>query len=118
MEKELKKILELENVNGCLLVSPEGQVQYSEFPSQAPRGLEQCQWRALVDALDGIHEADALFENARLYIRSSPTGYLLVFLDLYAAIAMIRLQCDVLIPTLKPQAQEQKGLRRFFTKKE
>ena len=114
MLTKLAKILELDYVNGCLLISHDGQIHYSHFLASMPKDPTQFQWRDFIKTLDGIKEADILFENTRLYLQRAPIGYLIVLMENFADVAMIRLQCEVLVPTLKPQAA--KGLRRLFSK--
>ena len=111
-------ILELEDVKGVMVLSSEGQVLFRDIP--APdldrADLESKNWAPFLKALDGIREADFIFENCRVYVRESAGGYILVLMGHFAPIAMVRLNCDIVLPSLK-QAHASKGLARFFKRK-
>ncbi len=108
-------ILSMEGVKGVLLLSLQGEIIYKEFPSPLPQEPETKDWRIFVDALNGIKETDLVYEKGRLYIRQTELGYLLVFMGYFVSAAMLRLNCDILLPALKP-VKTTKGLRRFFKK--
>ena len=65
----------------------------------------------------GNHEKlqliDLAFETMRLYIRRTDSGYLVILLSNSASMAMVRLNCDILLPALK-QDTGAKGFGRFF----
>jgi hypothetical protein len=73
-------------------------------------------WSRILEAMQETREADLIFEKARLYIRKTDLGYLVVIMGLFAPAAMVRMNCDVLLPFLK-QRGKSKGLRSFFKKK-
>jgi len=116
--KELfKDILSIEDVKGVMVFSFKGQLIFKEFLtpiSQDPESREW--WPLLIDSLRGIREADIVYEKNRLYIRKTEIGYLLILMGLFAPVAMMRLNCDILLPSLK-QAGASKGLSHFFKKK-
>ena len=60
--------------------------------------------------------ADLIFENSRVYLRRTELGYLFVLMDAFAQTALVRLNCDILAPSLK-EMKGGKGLRRLFKKK-
>jgi hypothetical protein len=106
------QILESDHVRGCLFLLPDGQVGFMQFngtpyPLPSPDRLKQ-----LMSVLNGMQEVDLLFEEARIYLRKADHGYVVIFLESFAAIAMIRLQCEVLIPSLN--SEKPKGLMRLF----
>mgnify|MGYP006277242461 FL=1 len=117
MEPNFDDILDLEDVKGIAILSKEGQLLFQKFSAAADTvKLETKSWASFLQALDGIREADFIFESSRLYVRDSTGGYLLVLMGHFAPIAMVRLNCDILLPTLK-QAHATKGLARFFKRK-
>ncbi|MEJ2100167.1 MAG: hypothetical protein P8X68_09330 [Desulfobacterales bacterium] len=63
-------------------------------------------WRFFIESVEGMREADLLFEKGRIYIRRSEIGYLVVLMALFVPIAMVRLNCDIVLPSLK---QEKSG---------
>jgi len=117
MEPNFDDILDLEDVRGIAVLSKDGQILFQKFSTAANTvKLETKNWSAFLQALEGIREADFIFESSRLYVRDSTGGYLLVLMGQFAPIAMVRLNCDILLPTLK-QAHATKGLARFFKRK-
>jgi hypothetical protein len=49
-------------------------------------------------------------------MRRTEIGYLFILLDAFASIAMLRLNCDILLPALKKLAGA-KGKKSLFKKK-
>lgn len=117
MKKLLGQILEIEDVQGISLMSFAGEVIFQEDSSVFPREVEESGiWKRLFQAMKEIREADLVFENMRLYIRSTDLGYLVVVMGLFAPAAMVRMNCDMLLPFLREKGKP-KGLRSFFRKK-
>ena len=114
MKDLFKDILNMEEIYGVLLISPEGEPIFKEFTRPLSRGQEvDRSWPKVVMALKDIREADLIFEKARLYIRKTDVGYIIITMGLYASAAMVRLNCDMALPSLK-NAKSSKGLRQFF----
>ncbi len=120
MKKLFKEILEINNVEGVIFLSFEGETIYREFSREFPKEADlknrKVRWAMLIEALDGAREADAVFEERRVYIRKAESGYLVVVMDVYAPIAMVRLNCDIILPELKKR-KASKGLLGLFKKK-
>jgi hypothetical protein len=114
MQKILDVIVQLDSVRGCLIISPSGQVLCAKNASVPPNPPESFPWTGLINHLNGIKEADILFAEARLYLRQSPDGYLVIIMEPYAVLAMIRLQCDVLFSALPKD--KPKGFLGLFKK--
>ncbi|MBF0226827.1 MAG: hypothetical protein HQK76_15355 [Desulfobacterales bacterium] len=115
MKKLFQDILNIENVQGVIFFSIEGNVIFSHFLSDEPENIDDNECTLFIEKLEGIREAEFVFENKRLYIRKTATGYILVALTRFATIAMVRLNCDILIPTLD-KMNKPKGWGRFFKK--
>jgi hypothetical protein len=117
MKELLGQILEIEDVQGVSLVSFAGEV-ISQEPSSlfTTEAKESGIWPRVFEAMQGIREADLIFEKVRLYIRRTDSGYLVIIMGLFAPAAMVRMNCDMLLPFLK-QTSKSKGLRNFFRKK-
>ena len=116
MKELFKDILSMQDVKGVTLFSFDGEMIFQEFvspPSEAP-GMDL--WSPLIQSLRGIREADFVFDSGRVYVRKAASGYLMVFLGAFAPSAMLRLNCDILLPSLK-DADTPKGLGRLFKKK-
>ncbi len=115
MKKLFKDILNMEGVKGVLLLSLQGDIVFKEFSTQLHEKLESRDWKHFVDSLNGIRETDLVYENARIYIRKTGSGYLLILMDFFVSAAMVRLSCDILLPALKP-SKGSKGFKRLFKK--
>lgn len=117
MKELFKDILDIEDVKGIMIFSFKGELVFKEFLkpiSQDPESREW--WPLLIDSLQGIREADIVYEKNRLYIRKTEIGYLLILMGLFAPVAMMRLNCDILLPSLE-KAGSSKGVSLFFKKK-
>lgn len=108
MKELFNDILSMEDVKGAMLFSFEGKLVFKEFSSPLSEDPGNRNWIPFVEALNGVREADLVFENSRLYIRKTDLGYLLVLMGSFAPSAMVRLNCDVLLPSLK-QIKPTKG---------
>lgn len=118
MEPNFDDILDLDDVKGILVLSRQGQPLYQRLAAGAFDHVDPASenWAPFLAALEGIREADFIFEKHRLYIRESAGGYILVLMGHFAPIAMVRLNCDIILPSLK-QAHASKGLGRLFKRK-
>ncbi len=114
MEKIFEDILNMDGVHGLVLLSDEGKVLFesldeSRFIPQKSR----LSWKMIIESLDQFQEMDLVFEEGRFYIRKTEKSYLLISMSLNVSMAMVKLNCDIMIPELKKQ-KSGKGLRRFF----
>lgn len=117
MKELFRDILSIDDVIGVMLFSFKGELIFKEFLSPLSEEPETREWWPLfIDSLQGVREADIVYENSRLYIRKTDLGYLLILMGLFAPVAMMRLNCDILLPTLE-KVGVPKGLVRFFKKK-
>jgi hypothetical protein len=105
----------MEGVKGLMVFSFAGEPVFKEFNQASPEGIESRDWSLFIESLAGMRETDLLFKKGRLYIRRTDIGYLVVLMGPLMPIAMLRLQCDILLPSLKP-AKSVKGIRRLFRK--
>jgi hypothetical protein len=115
MRNLFNDILAIEGVKGLLLFSFAGEIIFKELHFETFEEVEKGDWHRFIESLSGMRETDLIFEKGRLYIRRTDLGYLVVLLGSFVPIAMVRLQCDILLPTLKP-AKASKGIRRLFKK--
>lgn len=105
---------DVEHVLGCLFITNEGAIAHAYFSTPPETAPEKHPWQPLVKSLGELNEVDILFDNSRLYIRKTNEGYLLIILEVYAVLSMIKLQCNVLVSRL--DSNKPKGLKRFFKK--
>jgi len=108
-------ILSMEGVKGLLLFSFAGEVIFKEFNPPLAGGIENYDWSLFIESLSRMRETDLIFDKGRLYIRRTDVGFLVVLVGPFVPIAMMRLQCDILLPALKP-TKATRGIRRFFKK--
>ena len=117
MKEIFNDILTIEDVEGVMLFSFEGELVFKEFMSPLLDESENMDlWGIFIASLKGVREADLVFEKARLYVRKTSLGYVIILMGVFAPIAMVRLNCDILLPSLKTTAKT-KGWRSLFKKK-
>ena len=116
MKDVFKDIVKMDGVDAVLLISKDGTAIFESASSDGPHPPRKRDWLGLVSALNGVREADVIYRNARIYIRRSEIGYLLIMMSPAVSMAMLRLNCDIILPSLKP-VPEQKGIKKFFKKK-
>jgi predicted regulator of Ras-like GTPase activity (Roadblock/LC7/MglB family) len=114
MKTIFKEITELDHVTGCLFINKEGQVVHAHFPATPSLSIENHNWPAFIKGLGNISEADILFEDKKVLMRKTTTGYLLVVTEHDAILSLIKLHCDILVPKLNDY--KPKGISRFFRK--
>jgi len=102
MNELFNKILNVECVKGILLVNPDGKIILRKFIKPVSKAPKNHELKFLVESLKGIREADLIFEKERIYIRQNGLGYLIVLSGLSVESAALRLNCDLVLPKLKP----------------
>ena len=116
MRNLFNDILSTEGVKGILFFSISGELIFKEYIAPIDQKPELRDWRFFIEALEGMRETDLVFEAGRIYIRRTEIGYLVILMALYVPIAIIRLNCDILLPALGKSKSGRK-LGRFFKKK-
>ena len=116
MRKLFRDILGIDGVNGVMLFSFKGDLIFKEFRSSVNEEPEGREWSFFIDSLEGMRETDLVFKNGRIYIRKTEIGYIVILMALFVPIAIIRLNCDIILPSLKP-FKSGKKIGRFFIKK-
>ncbi|MCU0559031.1 MAG: hypothetical protein MUD16_02420 [Desulfobacterales bacterium] len=115
MREVFADLLAVDGVKGVVFFSAAGDLLFEEFPINAASRPPVGRWRALLGTVAGFREAELLFEKGRIYIRAAPEGTLIVATGRIAPGALIRLTCDILMPSLA-RLKPAKGLRRFFSR--
>lgn len=115
MKEVFADVLGMEGIKGVLLLSFQGEVLYQKSQGGGMPNLAKVEWKKILPSLDGTRETDLVFNKGRVYIRRTDTGYLLIPMNDQVSIAMLRLNCDILLPALKP-AKGSRGLKRLFKK--
>jgi len=105
MKDLFKDILSMEDVKGLMLFSFTGELIIKVFTSPSSEEISSNVWWPLfVRSLNDLREADIVYENSRVYIRKTEIGYLMISTGIFTPMAMIRLNCDVLLPSLNKKA--------------
>lgn len=102
MQDIFNDVIRMDGVGGLVFFSREGQVLFESIDAQRvslPQGYRD--WAALMPVLRKMREADIVYENGRLYMRATEQGYLLVIMGPVVSIAMVKLNCDIILPQLK-----------------
>ena len=115
MKELFADVLNMEGVKGAVLVSPEGEIVYQESRSGGMPNLAKVDWKNILSTLEAARETDLVFDKGRVYIRKSDLGFLMIPMNNQASVAMLRLNCDILLPSLTP-AKGSRSLKRLFKK--
>lgn len=115
MKELFEDILKMDGIKGVLLVSFNGDIIFKEFSSDTEDPVNR-DWAEMMHLLDGIRESDMVFNGGRLYIRKTELGYLIIVMAVFSSAAMVRLNCDIILPSLTP-TKKAKSLKGFFKKK-
>ncbi len=117
MKKLFKDILSMEDIDGIMLFSFKGELFNKVFLSPLSEEPENIGWWELfIRTLNGVREADLIFEKSKFYIRKTEIGYLIILMGISVPTAMVRLNCDMLLPALKRMKTSKKG-KSIFKKK-
>lgn len=117
MQELFQEILDINEVRGVFFISPEGEILFNAPKSNAVTGFSAIEWPAVMENLAGIRETEIVFEHCMFYIVKSNIGYVVVAMDKSAPIAMVRLNCSIIIPSLEQRVDKSSGLSRFFRRK-
>jgi len=113
MRHLFERILKEDDIKGVILISKDGKVVFREFLDGAGHNVRDVVPLAATPHLGKAKEVEFLYENDRIYMRIFAEGLVVVWMGAFAPVAMIRLSCDVLIPSLE-KALSSKGWRRLF----
>ena len=113
MKELFKDLLSVDGIKGIVLFSSKGEVLFKTFLSAIPEEPETRDWALFFDSINKVRESDLIFQDGRMYIRKTELGFLVILMRSSAPVALVRLNCDVLLPSLKP-VKTSKGLGRFF----
>ncbi len=114
MKDIFQEILSMDGVHGVILLSPEGKVLFESLDKNrfSPH-RSNLSWLTIIETLEEFQEVDLIFEQGRFYIRKTGSGYLMISMSDNVSIAMVKLNCDIVLPELS-KVKPSKGLRGFF----
>ena len=116
MKDLFAEILSIEDVEGVMLFLHDGQLAYQKFFPSKLVDTENIDWLSFGKAVNGIMEADLIFENKRIYLRKTATGYLMILMGTSAPAALVRLNIDLILPAIK-DASPSGSVWRFLKQK-
>lgn len=114
MKEQFSDILSLDDVKGAIVLNTPGQIVFKSFNEQPKKSLSDTALQALATSLGATVEAELVYENIRLYVRKFTGGMVIIVMGRFALVSMVRLNCDILLPSLAGDAGKPKGLGRFF----
>lgn len=115
MKELLKDILEIEGVNGVLILLDDGEILFKEISSTTSVKFDGMNWSSFIDLIGEFREIELIYEKGLIYARKIEFGFILVFIEIYVQIAMIRLNCDIVLPSLK-NLKSNKKYKKLFKK--
>jgi hypothetical protein len=74
-------------------------------------------WAPFVLELSDVADAELYFDAAKFYIRKSNAAYLIVIMEDYTQLSMVRLNCEVLLPSLDKLKPATKRIGEILRKK-
>lgn len=116
MKNLFAEILSIEDVEGVILFLHDGQLAYQQFSPSKAMDAKSIDWLAFKKAVNGVREADLIFENKRIYLRKTATGYLMILMGTSAPAALVRLNIDLILPAIK-DASPSGSVWRFLKRK-
>ena len=107
-------LFNVKGILGVLVVSPDKSIVYQDLARLKLGDLKEKDLEIPLLLFDRIEEADLLFERFRAYIRKCPLGLLWIIMRTDASAAMIRLQCDIIVPKMEQQKSSKRMIGRLF----
>lgn len=104
MKDIFQDVLGIEGVHGIIVVSNDGDLIANKFAEKykyEESKLGQIKWAPFVSELSGIADAELVYDTAKFYLKKSDTGFLIIILGDDAPMSMVRLNCEVLLPSLE-----------------
>ncbi|MFN2353434.1 MAG: hypothetical protein ABR512_02765 [Desulfopila sp.] len=114
MKKLFEDILSMDGVHGLILLSEEGKVLFESLDER--RFLPEnttLSWNMILESLEDFREMDLLYEQGRFYMLKTGAGCLIISMRLDVSTAMVKLNCDIIVPELK-KVKSGRGFKKFF----
>ena len=105
MKELFREVFQSKGVKGALLLDSRGRILNKALLADDPGNpADTPWWPDFVGGLNGAGDFELVCEGGRVYIRRASGGYLVIWTDETAPMAMIRLSCDLLVHSLKSAA--------------
>lgn len=125
MESLFEEIFSIEGIMGALVITEDGASEFAKFVHPLLDKVKHKSFEEFVKksinieslrgAFDTAKESLLIYDKIRLYVRRIESGYLIVVMGMFVPVAMVRLNCQIIIPELD-KVKKGKGLSRFFKK--
>lgn len=115
MKELLKDVLEMKGVKGVIIFSDKGDCLIKEMSSDDVKDASDDDLSFILDTVKRYREIELIYEKGRLYARKIEIGILLIIMDIFVQMAMVRLNCDIILPSLQ-SIKTDKKFRKFFKK--
>lgn len=99
MKALFQEIMDIEDVQGILFVSLRGNLVYEEFEKESSAKPNGINWPSFIKTFADIREAELVFNNHRIFFRTTELGYIFVVMGWHAHIALVRLNCTQALPS-------------------
>lgn len=107
MDRLFAEIMEINGVKGAMLFSTDGEMVHKEFSETPPVQLEDnAFWANVFSSFKGMKESEIVTVNCRLYIKETTLGFILIWMKADVRIALIRLNCDIIIASLEAEKKK------------
>ena len=115
MKELLKDVLDIDGVNGVLILTNDGAIIFKEVAEKMAIEPETIDWKNFIDTIQEHREIELVYDKGLLYIRKIEFGFMLVLVEPYVQVAMIRLNCDIVLPSLQ-NLKTNKKFKNLFKK--
>lgn len=125
MKNLFNDVFSIDGIHGLLIISKDGKIEFNQFKPPLLEKMngknfetfikESMNIEILTKRFEIVNELLLIYGQKRIYIKNTKTGFLFIFLDIFVPIAMVRLNCQLIIPEID-KIKSPKGLGRFFRK--
>ncbi len=111
MKRFFSDILEMDGVYGLALLGENGQILFESLgDGQFRPRRSQLWWKTIIESLGGFCEMNFIFEHGRCYLRRTDSGCLIIGMGPMASMAMVKLNCDIIMPQLPKMVRPLKAV--------
>ncbi len=124
MESLFDEIFGIDGVQGLFLLSKDGSPVFKKFNPPLEKINDKkldefigksLDLETLTEQFEKSNESLLIFGQKRIYVKKAGENYLFIIIDMFAPIAMVRLNCQLIIPEIE-KMKSSKGIGRFFRK--
>ena len=125
MENLFEDLFSIEGILGAIVITEDGSSEFSKFVSPLSEKIgnknfgafikNSINLAALKTAFDSANESLLIYDKIRLYVKKVQNGYLIIAMGMFVPVAMVRLNCQIIVPEID-KFKKSKGFGRFFKK--